>query len=535
MRGPGPAVAGHRTSKPNRCVKSNRGSDRRASRPCNDVAVPPAPRPAGSPHTPRPGAGAAAADGEAQEDSDPGGRGRLLVVSHPAVVSVNQEVYRELRSRGWDVTIVLPRRWRSEYSGASMRAARAAGDGGRAASDARGARAAAPSATSTSHAAGRCSSARVPTSRFSRLEPFALAASQWGARAVGSRRALRRAVLREHRPPPAASRCDALRARVLRDAAFVAARSETAGELARAWGATGEIALAPPAVPAWERVPARSERPFTVGYAGRLVKSKGVMDLLGAVRMLDGAGRAAADRRRRAAHRARGQARSPARTCACSSGLGHDEMAGAYAQIDVLVLPSHTTLTWKEQFGRVIVEALWCGVPVVGSDSGEIPWLIELTGGGLVFAEGDRALLARALARLRDEPAAARRARSGGTSDGRAPVLGGRRHRRARAPARGRAPRGRGCARERVTRLMYRRSCLSTISAQLKPSAERAGRLAEPAAQTRVAASSRQPRGDRRAGLASIRNPFSPVADQLAHAAHRRRQQRQAAGWRPRR
>jgi hypothetical protein len=26
---------------------------------------------------------------------------RLLVVSHPAVVSVNQEVYRELTRRGW--------------------------------------------------------------------------------------------------------------------------------------------------------------------------------------------------------------------------------------------------------------------------------------------------------------------------------------------------------------------------------------------------------------------------------------------------
>ncbi len=35
-------------------------------------------------------------------------------------------------------------------------------------------------------------------------------------------------------------------------------------------------------------------------------------------------------------------------------------------------------------------------MPVVGSDSGEIPWLIGLTGGGLVFAEGDRDALAAA-------------------------------------------------------------------------------------------------------------------------------------------
>jgi glycosyltransferase involved in cell wall biosynthesis len=96
----------------------------------------------------------------------------------------------------------------------------------------------------------------------------------------------------------------------------------------------------------------------------------------------------------------------------------HEEMASAYAALDVLVLPSRTTATWKEQFGRVIVEALWCGVPVVGSDSGEIPWLIGLTGGGLVFPEGDPAALAERLERLRADPAL--RARLAG--DGRAAV-----------------------------------------------------------------------------------------------------------------
>jgi len=84
--------------------------------------------------------------------------------------------------------------------------------------------------------------------------------------------------------------------------------------------------------------------------------------------------------------------------------LTHDAMAPAYARLDVLVLPSHTTPTWKEQFGRVIVEALSCGVPVLGSDSGEIPWLIGLTGGGLVFPEGDVGALAARLRELRESP-----------------------------------------------------------------------------------------------------------------------------------
>jgi glycosyltransferase involved in cell wall biosynthesis len=78
----------------------------------------------------------------------------------------------------------------------------------------------------------------------------------------------------------------------------------------------------------------------------------------------------------------------------------HDEMYRAYAQLDVLVVPSKTTPTWKEQFGRVIIEALWSGVPVVGSDSGEIPHLIQRTGGGEIFPEGDVVRLASILDEL---------------------------------------------------------------------------------------------------------------------------------------
>ncbi len=116
-------------------------------------------------------------------------------------------------------------------------------------------------------------------------------------------------------------------------------------------------------------------------------------------------------------------------------GLAHDQMAAGYAQLDVLVLPSRTTPTWKEQFGRVIVEALWCGVPVVGSDSGEIPWLIGLTGGGLVFPEGDSEALAGRLSELREAPALRERLALAGPRGGREAVHGARRHRLARAHA----------------------------------------------------------------------------------------------------
>jgi glycosyltransferase involved in cell wall biosynthesis len=336
---------------------------------------------------------------------------RLLVVSHPSVVSVNQEVYRELARRGWEVTIVLPDRWRHEYSEADV----------------------APQALEGMEAALRptrialrgrpqrhfyltncralCNEVR-PDVAFLEAEPFSLPAAQWG-------RALTRLGvpfgvqsyenIDRHLPLPIRW----LRSRVLRDAAFVAARSDSASRLARAWGARGEVALAPPAVPRWDGAPAAGERPFTVGYAGRLVESKGLMDLLGAVRLLDapvellligdGEMRAQLD----------GQP-VPGSKVRILDELRHDQMASGYAQLDVLVLPSRTTPTWKEQFGRVIIEALWCGVPVVGSDSGEIPWLIELTGGGLIFPEGDRKRLAAQLAKLRAEPEVRRRLSSAG-------------------------------------------------------------------------------------------------------------------------
>jgi glycosyltransferase involved in cell wall biosynthesis len=66
--------------------------------------------------------------------------------------------------------------------------------------------------------------------------------------------------------------------------------------------------------------------------------------------------------------------------------------------LDVLVLPSRTVRTAKEQFGRVLAEAMACETCVVGSDSGEIPRVIG--DAGLIFREGDEISLAACLHRL---------------------------------------------------------------------------------------------------------------------------------------
>ena len=65
---------------------------------------------------------------------------------------------------------------------------------------------------------------------------------------------------------------------------------------------------------------------------------------------------------------------------------------------DALVLASRTTPRWKEQFGRVIIEAHACGVPVIGSDSGAIP---EVVGkGGLIVQERNPVALSVAIRQL---------------------------------------------------------------------------------------------------------------------------------------
>lgn len=79
------------------------------------------------------------------------------------------------------------------------------------------------------------------------------------------------------------------------------------------------------------------------------------------------------------------------------SDLARDYMR----KLNVLVLPSRTQKNWKEQFGRVLTEAMASGTVVIGSDSGEIPNVIG--DAGLVFKEGDEVDLRKQITKLLDE------------------------------------------------------------------------------------------------------------------------------------
>jgi glycosyltransferase involved in cell wall biosynthesis len=145
-------------------------------------------------------------------------------------------------------------------------------------------------------------------------------------------------------------------------------------------------------------------RGFIVGYVGRLAEEKGVDLLLDALDGLDGTWRAyvlgsgpASD-----ALHVRARRLGLANRVSFDPWIPSSQMPAYYRQLDALVLPSRTRPNWKEQFGRVLVEAMACGVPVIGSDSGEIPHVIG--DAGLIFPEEQVDILRAHLARLLSDP-----------------------------------------------------------------------------------------------------------------------------------
>ncbi len=196
-----------------------------------------------------------------------------------------------------------------------------------------------------------------------------------------------------------------------RNAGFAIAGNQEAAEVLRAKGYRGPVEVIPqfgidPDV--FRPTGDAKAPPFRIGYLGRLVPGKGVDTLLRAGQELAGDWRM----------EIRGDGESKASLAALAQSLGiadrvefapyvsSVEVPTYLNHLDALVLPSRTTPSWKEQFGRILIEAMACEVPVVGSSSGEIPNVIG--DAGLVFPEDDASALRGRLAALMDDPALAR-------------------------------------------------------------------------------------------------------------------------------
>ena len=128
---------------------------------------------------------------------------------------------------------------------------------------------------------------------------------------------------------------------------------------------------------------------FCIGYAGRVVKEKGIETLLEAARNLEidyrllliGGGPFLEELKKKS------RERGIDGKVVFQDHVFSKDLPKFINCMDIFVLPSLTTENWKEQFGRVLIEAMACGVAVIGSSSGEIP--VVIGDGGIIFSEGD--------------------------------------------------------------------------------------------------------------------------------------------------
>ena len=203
-------------------------------------------------------------------------------------------------------------------------------------------------------------------------------------------------------PPP----FNWLEQRAFRRVAAAYACSESVGEVLRAKGFNKPVPIIPFGVNTEEFRPKpagskKSGGPLTIGYVGRLLPGKGLNVLAAALEKLksepwrllvvgDGPEREGFEQRLNAA--------GLSDRADFTGAIDFHLVSEYFHQLDALVLPTETTKRIREQFGRVLVEAMACGVPVIGSTCGAIPEVIG--NAGLVFAEGDADALAVALQRM---------------------------------------------------------------------------------------------------------------------------------------
>jgi len=138
-----------------------------------------------------------------------------------------------------------------------------------------------------------------------------------------------------------------------------------------------------------------------VGYLGRMVEAKGVSMLMRALenvaapwRALFVGGGPMEPEIRRWADRFPDRVRIAA--------VPHAEVPAYLNAMDLLCAPSQTTPGWREIFGRMVIEAFACGVPVVASDSGEIPAVAGDC--AWIVGERDQSGWAAAIAELIGDP-----------------------------------------------------------------------------------------------------------------------------------
>ncbi|MFP4248670.1 MAG: glycosyltransferase family 4 protein [Armatimonadota bacterium] len=341
---------------------------------------------------------------------------KIAVISHACVVEVNQRLFKQLCAAHPDVELLMiaPERWKAstgmivdypevEDAGFHSRPLPVIGSGQISLHVYRG--------------LARALHEFKPDLVYLDEEPYSLPAWQTLriCRSGGYPLCFMTAQNRNKRFPWPFAR---LERRVLAFADLAVPPTPDIEEVLRAKGFEGRVAVIPHFVDTdlfrpLDRSDLRRElgvRGSVIGYLGRLTEEKGLADLRAAAEilwrrganvsvLLVGGGPMSDELRAWSRRRDDGRV--------VLTGVVPHTAARDYLNVfDVLAVPSRTTASWEEQFGRVLVEAAACELPVVGSTSGNIPNLIGELKSGFVINERDPEALAEAVEGLLADPQA---------------------------------------------------------------------------------------------------------------------------------
>jgi glycosyltransferase involved in cell wall biosynthesis len=345
---------------------------------------------------------------------------KLLIISHACALPENQRLFANAAALGdWDVTLVIPKVWLSEY-GRPLEASLLPGfdaqlipipvvNNGKV-----------PLHFYRTRPA-RLIKSVAPDVIYSHNEPYAFSTIQW---CWGNRRSVnvpfgfyscQNIVKRYPVPFRQAERW------VYRNSLFAFPITRTVEEVHRNKGFKGDSTILPLGFDS-SLFPVRKRAEnatggFRFAYLGRVVEEKGLLTLVKALAALP-------DKRWHLEIFGSGPFETIVKGKVDELGIGQHmkwqgfvpqkEISTRLAQVDAVVLPSETRGNWKEQFGRVLIESLASGVPVVGSDSGEIPIIIRGSGGGIVFREGNVESCTAALQRMMTDEDGRKRMAEGG-------------------------------------------------------------------------------------------------------------------------
>jgi len=343
---------------------------------------------------------------------------KLLVISHACVTPVNQSFFVDvMQQTGWDVELVIPSSWNSEYK--------------------------------SNLQASRWKDFHGPIHKIPVWKAGNIPLHVYQQTMLGLLRKVRPDVIYVHHEPYGLATAQVYLANrlvdncpigfygaqnilktypvpfrwfehlVLQQSAFCFPVTEGALEVVRQKGYKGIAEVLPLALdkgiyhpdPAWAAAKRAelgiADDEFVIGYLGRLVEEKGLQAMLHAAQVLQG-------RRWRCILVGSGPYEPELRATVQRLGMTdhvlfvgfvpHEEAPGWLSLFDVLILASESRPNWKEQFGRVILEANACGSAVIGTESGEIGNVLRNTGGGLIVPEGSVSELGKAMLELEEHP-----------------------------------------------------------------------------------------------------------------------------------